>query len=394
MSGNARIDAPIVSVTALLLRAAVVRPMVTSFATLRERTVLLVRIEDRDGACGWGEAYCNFPVHGGEHRLALLREMFAPRLLDRRPGAVADCFDEWTRETAVLALQTGEPGPIAQCIAALDMALWDLAGRRCGLPLAHLLAESRAPSVAAYATGLDPQGLPGSLLAQQALGHTAFKLKLGFGPARDAESVATARAVAPDAWLALDSNQAWDVDEARRMAHALERHDPVWLEEPLRADAPLDDWRRLAADSPIALAAGENQFTEAALCRMVDSGLFRFIQPDPVKWGGITGTARVAARARDAGVVFCPHYIGSGLGWAACLHLVAALGGAGSLVEVDPNENPLREMLAQPYPPLRAGGYAVPDGPGLGVAPDLRAAAPYLVDSFVLGSRPGPMAGL
>ncbi len=369
-------------VDAWLLRAPVVRPMVTSFARLAERTVLLLRLTDADGCNGWGEAYCNFPPHGGEHRLALLRTLFVPPLLEQPVESPEAAFDRLTRRTAVLAHQTGELGPIAQCIAAIDIALWDLVARRAGRPLSSLLAPAPAGRVRAYATGLSPEGLQEALRAEQALGHQAFKLKAGFGRSTDLRAMQVARETVGDALVAVDANQAWTLGQAIEMAEALAPEAPLWLEEPLRADAPASAWKALRESSGIDLAAGENLYTEQAFRELVEHGHVRYIQPDPVKWGGITGVSRIARLARDAGQVFCPHYIGSGLGWMACLHLVAAWGVAGSLVEVDPNENPLRLPLAQPFPALARGGYAVPQGAGLGAEPDLAAVAAYDVARF------------
>jgi L-alanine-DL-glutamate epimerase-like enolase superfamily enzyme len=372
-------------VQAWLFRAPVTRPMVTSFARLGERTVLLVRLTDTEGHTGWGEAYCNFPPHGGEHRMALLESLFVPGLLARPVESPEAAFDAHTRATAVLALQTGETGPIAQCIAAVDIALWDLVARRAGMPLALLLAPTAANHVRAYATGLSPQGLQDALLAEAARGHAAFKLKAGFGRDVDLRAMQVARETVGDSLVAVDANQAWTLPQAIEMAEALAPDAPLWLEEPLPADAPPAAWKALQEACGIDLAAGENLYSQQAFEQMIDAGHVHYVQPDPVKWGGITGVSRVARRARDAGRVFCPHYIGSGLGWMACLHLVSAWGVPGSLVEVDPNENPLRAPLAQPLPVLSRGAFRLPPGAGLGAVPDLAAVSRYQVAAFDVG---------
>src|SRR5690606_2888639 len=95
------------------------------------------------------------------------------------------------------------------------------------------------------------------------------------------------------------------------------------------------------------------------------------------KWGGISGCLAVARRAEQAGLVFCPHWLGGGIGLAASMHLRAALGPAG-LVEVDANPNPLRERVC-PRDGLEDGWLRLPDTPGLGVEPDLAALARYRV---------------
>jgi L-alanine-DL-glutamate epimerase-like enolase superfamily enzyme len=167
----------------------------------------------------------------------------------------------------------------------------------------------------------------------------------------------------------VDANQAWDLSTAVEMARKLATYGPIWLEEPLAADAPLHDWRHLAAASPIPLAAGENLRGEAAFDEAIGSGALGVIQPDVAKWGGITGCLPLARRIVAAGLRYCPHWLGGGIGLMASAHLLAVAGGDG-LLEVDSNPNPLREGLAMPFPELKDGRLVLPDRPGLGIAPD------------------------
>jgi L-alanine-DL-glutamate epimerase-like enolase superfamily enzyme len=83
-------------------------------------------------------------------------------------------------------------------------------------------------------------------------------------------------------------------------------------------------------------------------------------------------------QALSAGKLYCPHWLGSGIGLMASAHVLAAVGGPG-LLEVDVNENPLREALCQPFPALVKGQWVMPQGAGLGVDPDLKAASSWCV---------------
>lgn len=112
---------------------------------------------------------------------------------------------------------------------------------------------------------------------------------------------------------------------------------------------------------------GEAQFAEA-----LGSGAFTVLQPDLGKWGGFSGCVPVGRQALAAGRMFCPHWLGGGIGLVASMHLKAAVGGPG-YVEVDSNPNPLRELLAVPQPRVEEGVVTLPDEPGLGVAPDMEA---------------------
>ena len=344
---------------------------------MHDRPAVLVRVEDAEGAHGWGEAWCNFPSCGAEHRARLIESVLAPLLVGRAFASAEAAFAELTARTAVLAIQSGEPGPIAQAIAAVDIALHDLAARRRGLPLWRHLSRVAGEGggkagVPVYASGINPERPGDTVAALRDAGYTAFKLKVGFGAERDVANLAAVRAAAgAGAAVMVDANQAWDLATATTMANALAASAPAWLEEPLRADRPTSEWQRLAAASPMALAAGENAIGEAAFAELVAGGAVAVIQPDLAKWGGISGVAAVIDRIATAGLRYCPHYLGGGIGLLASAHLLAARGRADGWLEVDANENPLRTLLCPPLATLASGRMTLSETPGLGCEPDL-----------------------
>ena len=105
-------------------------PVVTSFGRMLNRPAVFVRAEDEDGVVGWGEVWSNFPSVGAEHRTRLVNEVLAPALTGRAFESPAQAFETLTQGTSVLALQCGEPGPFAQSIAGIDLALWDIFAQR------------------------------------------------------------------------------------------------------------------------------------------------------------------------------------------------------------------------------------------------------------------------
>jgi len=332
---------------------------------------VLIRLEDTDGAHGWGEAWCNFPACGAEHRARLLETVIVPLVLGKTYVGPGDAFSELARQTAVLALQADEPGPLAQTIAAVDIALWDLFARKAGLPLHRYLGGPEVGAVPAYASGINPTGVAQSIERSRAEGYTRFKIKIGFGHERDLGNIKTAREMLmPGERLGVDANQAWALPEALKMAEHLGDFSLMWLEEPLRADANLSQWEILRGHCAIPLAAGENVRSVDGFRRAIFSGAFGVIQPDMCKWGGFTACLPAAKSILREGVRYCPHYLGGGIGLAASAHLLAAAGGDG-LLEVDSNPNPLRELLAAPYPAMRGGMFTLPQKPGLGVEPSL-----------------------
>lgn len=342
-------------------RVPIASPVATSFGVMRNRPAVFLRIEDAESCFGWGEVFTNWPAAGAEHRVNLAMNDIADLVLGRVWSDPAAMFETLTRQTRIRALQCGEPGPFAQVIAALDIAAWDLVSRRAGLPLSRMLAADAATDVPAYASGIQIDAAAQEIPRARNLGFAAFKVKVGFDSATEPGKLSALQArLQPGEKLFADANQAWNVDEALAfMAEAT----PDWLEEPIPADAAPEDWRCLA-EAGIPLAGGENiagleAFAEA-------QQWLSFVQPDVAKWGGVTGNLAVAGQALGAGCVYCPHFLGGGIGLAASAHVLAAAGGPG-LLEVDMNPNPLRDSLCDPSDHMHNGAWHLPESPGLGI---------------------------
>jgi D-galactarolactone cycloisomerase len=370
----------IARIEAFLFRAEVKEPVKTSFGSIPRRSVLLLRVEDADGAHGWGEIWCNFPPYSADNKLRLLETVICPAAL---AGTYLDPPDAWhslTARTHRWALQGAEPGPFAACLGGLDLALWDLAARRAGKSLRVLLDGTEArDSVPAYASGLNPDTALETVARCRDAGFRAFKVKVAFGTEIDTGVVSSiTRDLRPGERLMVDANQGWDLAEARRAVPRLGAFGLGWIEEPLAADRPAAEWAELALLSPVPLAGGENVMGYEAFATLIANGTHGVVQPDMLKWGGVTAAYAVGRRAVQMGRSYCPHWLGSGIGLLAAAQVLAAVGGPG-LLEHDVMENPLREALAQPFPRVQQGSFPLPGGPGLGAEPDLTAAADWLV---------------
>ena len=366
------------SLRALVWRYPLKTPVVTSFGTMNDRPMVLVRAEDANGVTGWGEVWCNFPAVGAEHRARLVHGVLAPLATSRPFDDPPALFEFLTAQTAVLALQSGEPGPFAQAIAGVDLALWDLQARRAQQPLWRLLGGA-TPRVRVYASGLNPDK-PADLAARcRNEGFRAFKLKIGFGRDRDLANVAAVRsALGDDVDLMVDANQAWSLETATEMAAELEPFYIGWLEEPLRADRPWSDWQALRDRTTIALAAGENIAGDESFDAALAAGALKVVQPDIAKWGGFSKGIPLAKRIVASGARFCPHWLGGGIGLLASAHALAAVGGGGML-EVDANPNALRAATCGPLGTFTDGSGVLSNRPGLGIDPDLRGLQAYAV---------------
>ena len=366
-------------VTARVFRCPLEQPVMTSFGTMRDRPMVMIEVEDDQGVRGWGEVWCNFPAVGAEHRARLVDSVLTPLLLARSFRDPLDAFEHMTSRTAVLALQSAEPGPFAQAIAGVDTALWDLAARRAEKPLWKHLNDDGVPTIGVYASGLNPDAPERLAKAKQEAGYRSFKLKVGFGGERDLDNLTKLRStLGPDAGLMVDANQGWSVDQALEMLPKLASFDLGWLEEPIRADVPWNTWQRLKSATRIPLAGGENIAGIADFERAFEAEVLGVVQPDLAKWGGLSATLPVARRIREQGLRFCPHYLGGGIGLLASAHLLAAVGGDG-LLEIDANANPLRSEIAVDLEDVRDGKVTLSAQPGLGIEPDIEALARYLV---------------
>lgn len=363
------------SIEAFCYRYPLATPVVTSFGKMLNRPAVFVRAVDEDGVEGWGEAWSNFPAPGAEHRARLVNEVFAPGLVGRRFDSPAQAFEVLTKGTEVLALQCGEPGPFAQAVSGIDLALWDLSARRRRSPLWRLLGgQSRRIKV--YASGINPGGAARTAEAALARGHRALKLKVGFGAETDLSNLAALRAIVGAGMLAADANQGWSVDQALEMLPRLAAFDLRWLEEPIRADRPREEWRRLRASATMPIAAGENISSVEGFKDVLAEDVLGVVQPDIAKWGGLSACAGVARDILKAGKTFCPHYLGGGIGLLASAHLLAGIGGDGWL-EVDANDNPLRDRFCGAVANVTDGTIVLGEEPGLGFTPDLSGIANY-----------------
>lgn len=357
------------------------QPIPSTMGPFSCRPAILLRLEDADGAHGWGEIWCNFPPDGDLHRARLAANVLPAALAGLDATARNGPFAQIAARLHRIALQAGEIGPVAQIAAGVDIAVHDLAARRDGRPLADYLAHHRSGTrlaVPAYASGLSPDRFEGQIARMRAMGYAHFKQRIGFG--RDdslAEAEAAAAGLGRSERIMLDANQAWDLASAIARVERIERLNPLFLEEPLPADVPVADWQVLAAATEIPLAAGENLRRPEEFATAIDGGALRILQPDACKWGGLSACLAVARAGLKKGIVYFPHYLGGGVGLMASAHLLAAAGGDGML-EVDSSENPLLEHFSAAGLGLRNGLFPLPDAPGLGYEPDIAGASGLL----------------
>ncbi len=320
--------------------------------------MLLVRIDTDAGICGWGEGF--------GHRIwpatrAAIDTLIGPMCVGRDATAINALVDELQRNLHGV----GRNGPALYALSAIDIALWDLAGKAANLPLYRLLGGSPREDLPAYSSLLRyPE--PADVAR-----HTEQALKRGFRDIKlhqiDVPSVQAARDVAgPDIAITIDTNCPWTVAEAIDMAHQFQPLAPLWLEEPVWPPENFEGLAEVRVAGGLDIAAGENA-TTSDFKRMFEAGAVTYAQPSITKLGGVTEMRNVMTLARAAGVKVVPHSAYFGPGLIASMHCIASMPRESwvELYACDFEVNPLHEAIL-----ATDGRIGVPQGAGLGVDPD------------------------
>ena len=365
----------------------------SSQAAFPERNSLLVRIVADGGLVGWGEGGQYGPA---EPVAAVINEVLGPRLVGRDIAAPQKINDEHY----AFSRDFGQKGTYVEAISAIDIALWDLWGRRLGQPVCELIGGSVRRQVTAYATGCyypeayhDTEALMADLedeaMGYASTGFSALKIKVGLLSVQaDAERLALVRnAIGPEIRILVDANHTYNPPTAIRMARELEKHDVLWFEEPV---VPEDraGYRRVREATDVPVAGGEAEFTRYGFRDLFLGECVDIAQPDLCCCGGFSEWLKIQALASSFGVQMVPHVWGSGIGLATALHALATIPPLPHtanpialqnepVIEYDRKHNPLRDDLLVDNFTLANGKLAVPEGPGLGVQVNEEVLRPY-----------------
>jgi D-galactarolactone cycloisomerase len=327
---------------------------------------LLVRVDTDDGITGWGEA---FGYNVNEGTKATIESLIAPLCIGRDADAIAPLMADLQHKLHFF----GRGGPVIYGLSAIDIALWDIAGKCAGMPLHRLFGGAARRQIPAYASLLryqDPQ-VTGRVSADAAQrGYRHIKLhEIEAGP------VAAARqAVGSEIAIMVDTNCPWALGEARLRARQLAPYDIFWLEEPIWPPEDFAALAELRRGGATPIAAGENAGSVVQFAQMFAAGAVDYAQPSVTKIGGASELRKVLTLAEAANVAAAPHspYFGPGL--LATVQVLAAAPRE-MLIErlyVDLEASLFGELIVP-----RDGLLTVPDGPGLGCDPDPAVIARY-----------------
>jgi D-galactarolactone cycloisomerase len=373
----------ITDVTATWLRHPIPpdRQHVSDFGRLTTFDITLVAVTTEDGLTGYGEAKAAVGSAGINGAVvASVEQELRPLLLGEDARQITRLWELMYNGTrAHFALERGRGFPVlgrrgvtVSAISGVDMALWDLLGKRLGVPIYQLLGGKCRDSLPAYASGgwADAAGIGAQLRGYlDRGGFRAVKMRVGSMDGTVENSVARVRAARegldPEIDLMVDAHGTFDVREAQRFARGVEACRLAWFEEPVNADdrAGMAEVRA-ATDIPI--AAGESEFTRFDFRDLLEARAVDILQPDLAIAGGITEGVRIAALAAAHQKRVAPHLWGSALLFAAGLHLAAATP-ACTILEYSLGFNPMLHDLVEERFPVQDGRIEIPDRPGLGV---------------------------
>lgn len=272
----------------------------------------------------------------------------------------------------------GRKGPTMMAISAVDCALWDIRGKRAGLPIYRLLGGPTREAIPTYASmlGFSVEPAAAARRARQALaqGYRAQKWFFRAGSMQGSEglrqnealAIAVREAVGVDTDLMFDCWMSWDLPYARQMAPRLAPVAPRWLEEPVLPDQP-ELCAAIRRVVPFPLANGEHEHTRWGFRHLLELEAQDVLQPDIFWAGGISEVLKICALASAHGVAVIPH----GHSTHATAHVTAALPPALCPVqEFLVKWNVVHQFfLAQRLAPVQ-GSLALPDRPGLGLEID------------------------
>jgi len=339
---------------------------------------LFLRVETSDGLVGWGE-----PVVEGRAKTvrSAVEELFETYLLGEDPTRIEDHWQRMYRG----GFYRGGP-VLMSAIAGIDQALWDIKGKQLGIPVYELLGGPARDRVRVYqwVGGDRPADVAEGAAEKVDAGFTALKmnatpeLRRVDTPAAVDEAAerlgAVREAVGDEVDIGVDFHGRVAKSMAKRLAAALEPHDPFFLEEPVVPENN-DALPQIAQHTTTPIATGERMYSRWDFKEVFEQGVVDVIQPDLSHAGGITEVSKIAAMAEAYDVALAPHCPLGPIALASCIQVDANAPNAliqEQSLDIHYNEtSDVLEYLADPSVfEYEDGSVPLPTGPGLGIAVD------------------------
>ncbi len=336
------------------LRFPLAKPISSSLASYSHVDATAVVLRTEDGLSGFG-----MTAGLGGSAGAAIKPYIDDELAPLAVGQDALCPEALWHRMWSPNKPRARGGIGAWALSAVDIACWDLIGKRAGLPVHRILGGFRE-DVPVYGSGgwhsLEDADLVAECQEFAARGITAYKYKIG--TARDEQRTALLRREMGEAFILFaDANQRFTVAEALESARMLADHGVAWIEEPVLAEST-DDLAEVAAASPIPVAAGENVYFRWGFREICDRRAATYLQPDVGRCGGITEFAKVAHLADSYNLALSSHL------WHELSISLVGASPRGFMVEYAELIPP--DALTRPFEVVD-GKIQVPDVPGHGL---------------------------
>lgn len=340
---------------------------------------LWVRIHTDEGLVGLGETY---PHPDAE--AAIIHRALSPVLMGRDPLSIDRLWADMFQAISY----SGWAGAEMRAISAVDMALWDLAGKAAGVPVYQLLGGASRSAIRTYNTCYDridfltePVALARDLarsgihamkiwpfdpIARETGGQfiSAEQMRRGIEPLR-----LIREALGDSMEVAMEFHGYWNLPTAIKIAQALEPYSPMWLEEMLPQDN-MAAYAELARASKLPLCVSERLMTRWSFRELIENRAARIIMPD-ISWcGGISEAKKIASMAETYYLPVAPHNCGGPVLHVASAHLAANLTNLYILESVRRHYLEEYRGIVTNTLPVNDGTVPLPPGPGLGVELD------------------------
>lgn len=342
---------------------------------------VLIKVRTDEGLVGIGEAY-----HGaGVHHIAV-DERLTRALIGQDPRNVDKLFRDMQRRMSASGFYQGA---VMSAISGIEMALWDLTGQACGVPIWQLLGGRFRDHIRLYndchaGDGDDSSSWVAKAVEVEARGFDALKFDIDPRPStRDpynrgmrnkdiAYYIEVVRAVRqaldPDTDLAIDAHWYYAPADILKVAYAFEGLNLLWLEDPIPPEN-VDAMAKVKAATRTPICTGENFYTRFGFRQLIESQAADIISPDLAKAGGLLEGRRIADLADMYYIPLSPHNICGPVGTIAACHVCAAAPNF-QVLEFHHLDNELWNTLTVERELIQDGHIAVPTRPGLGVSVD------------------------
>ena len=347
---------------------------------------LLIRIHCEDGTVGIGEA----GVHGWQRPTETMIRVCEPYLLGKDPARIEHHFQFLYRNSHFMG------SVINGALSAIDIALWDIKGKRLGVPIYDLMGGKTRDKVRCYmhVNGDTPDELAQDANRVVQEGFTAVRFS-AFAPefwlhrsytewanAAVTRVEAVRESVGSDIDICVEIHRQMNPAESIALGRRLEPLHPYFYEDPMLPDSPaiMAEIKQL---SNLPIATGERFTTIFEFQQLLENSGCAYVRPDLCLCGGLSGSKKVAAMAEAQHVKVIPHNPLSPISTAVCVQLDACIPNFALQEYTGESEPPKSELIVEPLR-LDDGHLVVPEGPGLGIQLNEAALAKFPFEDKVL----------